>query len=217
MPFTPIWDLKSAQGPPSQEGPADLQSWFLHPRGIPPILPKHRCHCSSKNSARTILESPTCPVSPSFFLWKQLLILGFARGLRDERWLPSVGMHPPPEDYSHRPGASQEPDGRVLPRRSSAPPASTDLRKLACSLLLQTASPKPGWQTCWRLKMSTTSPGLQLKAPEAWPGTSLQGVFCGRRFLVTREREKRGKEKNNLPFLAKSFLKLIVSALGTRH
>lgn len=119
--------------------------------------------------------------------------------------------------HTQHPGASQEPDSRVLPRRSSGPPVSMDLRKLACSLPLRTDVPRLGCQACWRPKMSTTSPGLQLKASDAQPGTGSQDVSCDCRFPVTRERETGGKGKKSLLFLAKSFSKLIVSALGTRH
>lgn len=65
--------------------------------------------------------------------------------------------------------------------------------------------------------MPTASPGLQLKASGARPGAGSHDVSCGRQLLVTRETEKQGKERKSLLFLSKSFLKLIVSALGTRH
>lgn len=141
----------------------------------------------------------------------------FAEGLRNKRWLPSAGMPPSLEDYSQHLGASQQPDGRVMPHRSRSPPASTDLWKLAHSLLLWTAISKLHCQACWR--MSTTSPGLQLRPSDTWSGTSSQDVSMMWPSLACDQREKKGEKtkSNHFTFLTGSFWKLLVSALGTRQ
>lgn len=118
----------------------------------------------------------------------------FAEGLRNKRWFPSAGMPPPLEDYSQHLDACQQPDGRVMPRRSRSPPASTDLWKLAHSLLLRTTISKLQCQACWR--MSTTSPGLQLMPSDTWSGTSSQDVSMMWPSIACDQRERKKDKKS---------------------